>query len=101
MLPGHSDTLTAWAILQATGSADGPTFELVDPHIPFEPLLSGSGISLADPHGPRVGDLNADGAADLLLVLDGVFNVFENQAADQDVLVAVSDGMNAHEPSDP
>src|SRR5215468_2255881 len=99
-LPGQSDTVPAWAILQATGSVDGPTFELVDPHIPFEPLLSDS-ISLADPHGPRIGDLNGDATADVLLPLDGVFNVFENQATDQDVLIAVSDGMNAHDPSDP
>ena len=100
-LPNQSSTLPAWAILQATGAATGPTFTLVDPKIPFEPLLGSSGITLADPHGPRVGDVNGDGAEDVILPLSGVFNIFQNLAPDQDLLVTVTDGMNAHDPTDP
>ena len=100
-LPNQSGVLPAWAILQATGSTTGPTFTLVDPHIPFEPLLANGTVGLADPHGPRIGDLNGDGAPDVILPLAGVFNVFRNLAPDQDLLVAVSDGMNAHDPTDP
>src|SRR4051812_5851499 len=99
-LPNQSEVLPAWAILQATGRLGGPTFTLVDPHIPFEAAL-GTAITLADPHGPRIGDVNGDGAQDVILPLSGVFNVFENLAADQDLLVAVIDGMNAHDPTDP
>ena len=98
-LPTHSDVLPAWAILQASGVGDAVTFSLVDPDLPFEAAL-GDAITLADPRGPRIGDLNGDGAEDVVLPLSGVFNLFQNLAADQDLLVAVSDGMNAHDPGD-
>jgi RHS repeat-associated protein len=96
-----SGTLPAWAVLQArAGAQDKATFTLVDPEIPFE-IEIGDAITLADPHGPRIGDMNGDGAADVLLPLGGTFHIFENLAADQDVLIAVSDGMNARDPQDP
>ena len=100
-LPNQSEILPAWAILQATGAANGPTFTLVDPQLPFDVALTASGITLADPHGPRVGDLNGDGAEDVVLPLGGFFNTLLNLAADEDLLVAVTDGMNAHDPTDP
>ena len=90
-----------WTVLQATGAVGGPTFTLVDPQIPFEAALTNSGITPASPLGPRVGDLDGDGAEDIVLPLNGVFNTFKNLAADQDLLAAVSDGMNAHDPTDP
>ncbi len=89
MLPGGSDALPSWAVLLATGAREGPTFSLVDPQVPFEAAL-GETVELADPHGPRVGDLNGDGAPDVVLPLGGVFNLFENLAPDQDLLVDVS-----------
>ncbi|WP_438023101.1 RHS repeat-associated core domain-containing protein [Sorangium sp. So ce233] len=98
-LPGSSLALPSWAVLQATGARDGPTFTLVDPKIPLEAAV-GDTFTLAEPHGPRVGDVNGDGAQDVVLPIDGVFTIFQNLAADQDLLVAVSDGMNAHEPTD-
>ena len=80
-LPNTSDALPALGrSCRRTGRAGRPTFTLVDPHIPFEAAL-GEAITLADPRGPRVGDLNGDGAADVVLPLGGVFNVFENLAA--------------------
>ena len=51
---------------------------------PFDASLGGGSITLANPHGPRVGDLNGDGAEDVVLPLDGVFNVFLNGAPDED-----------------
>jgi hypothetical protein len=72
----------------------------VDPKIPFEAEVS-QAISLAAPRGPRIADFNGDGASDVLLPLGGVFHIFENLASDQDVLIAVSDGMNEHDPADP
>ncbi|WP_441293178.1 RHS repeat-associated core domain-containing protein [Sorangium sp. KYC3313] len=100
MLLGGSDVLPSWAVLQATGDLAGPPFKLVDAGVPFEAKL-GDAITLADPRGPRTGDLNGDGAQDVILSLGRVFNVFQNLSADQDLLVAVSDGMNAHEPTEP
>ncbi|MDC0682432.1 RHS repeat-associated core domain-containing protein [Sorangium atrum] len=100
MLLSGSNVLPSWAVLQATGDLEGPPFKLVDAGVPFEAKL-GDAITLADPHGPRTGDLNGDGAQDVILPLGGVFNVFQNLSADQDLLVAVSDGMNAHEPTEP
>ncbi len=101
-LAAGTNVAPAWAILQAQeAGANGPTFTRVDPKIPFEPLLGSTGITLADPHGPRVGDVDGDGAEDVILPLSGVFNVFQNLAPDQDLLVTVTDGMNAHDPTDP
>ncbi|MEO7330217.1 MAG: type IV secretion protein Rhs, partial [Minicystis sp.] len=37
----------------------------------------------------------------MLLPRSGMFTVFRNLAADQDLLVAITDGMNAHDPEDP
>ncbi|MGK3969858.1 RHS repeat-associated core domain-containing protein [Sorangium sp. So ce118] len=100
MLLGGSDVLPSWAVLLATGDRAGPPFKLVDAGVPFEASL-GEAITLADPSGARTGDVNGDGAQDVILPLGGVFNVFQNLSADQDLLIAVSDGMNAHEPTEP
>ncbi|WP_437485325.1 RHS repeat-associated core domain-containing protein [Sorangium sp. So ce1014] len=100
MLLGGSDALPSWAVLQATGDRAGPPFKLVDAGVPFAASL-GDAVTLADPHGARTGDVNGDGAQDVILPLGGVFNIFQNLSADQDLLVAVSDGMNAHDPTEP
>ncbi|WP_437565852.1 RHS repeat-associated core domain-containing protein [Sorangium sp. So ce542] len=100
MLLGGSDVLPSWAVLLATGDRAGPPFRLVDPGLPFEASL-GDAVTLADPRGARTGDVDGDGAQDVILSLGAVFNVFRNLSADQDLLVAVSDGMNAHDPTEP
>ncbi|WP_434041166.1 MULTISPECIES: RHS repeat-associated core domain-containing protein [Sorangium] len=100
MLLGGSDALPSWAVLLATGDREGPPFTLVDPRVPFEASL-GDAITLADPRGPRTGDVNGDGAQDVILTLGGLFTIFQSLSADQDLLVAISDGMNAHEPTEP
>ncbi|AUX49123.1 uncharacterized protein SOCE26_106680 [Sorangium cellulosum] len=100
MLLGGSDALPSWAVLLATGDRAGPPFRIVDAGVPFAASL-GDAVTLADPRGARTGDLNGDGAQDVILPLGGVFNVFQNLSADQDLLVAISDGMNAHDPTEP
>ncbi|WP_437730195.1 RHS repeat-associated core domain-containing protein [Sorangium sp. So ce1335] len=100
MLLGGSDALPSWAILLATGDRDGPPFTLVNPQVRFEASL-GDAVTLADPRGPRTGDVNGDGAQDVILTLDGVFTILQSLSADQDLLVAISDGMNGHEPNEP
>ncbi|WP_437480466.1 RHS repeat-associated core domain-containing protein [Sorangium sp. So ce1014] len=100
MLLGGSDALPSWGVLLATGDRAGPPFKLVDAGVPFAASL-GDAVTLADPHGARTGDVNGDGAQDVILPLGGVFNIFQNLSADQDLLVAVSDGMNAHDPTEP
>ncbi|WP_437784541.1 RHS repeat-associated core domain-containing protein [Sorangium sp. So ce1097] len=100
MLLGGSDALPSWAVLLATGDRAGPPFRLVDPGVPFEASL-GDAVTLADPRGPRTGDVDGDGAQDVVMTLGGAFTVFENLSADQDLLVAISDGMNAHDPAEP
>ncbi|WP_437815115.1 RHS repeat-associated core domain-containing protein [Sorangium sp. So ce1078] len=99
-LPDRSDVRPSWAVLLATGDRAGPPFRFVDAGVPFEASL-GDAVTLADPRGARTGDVNGDGAQDVILPLGGVFNVFQNLSADQDLLVAVSDGMNAREPTEP
>src|SRR5262249_31390748 len=55
----NDETLLAWVVLQAQEAGpDGYPFKVVDPGIPFEPSLGDHGITAADPHGPRAGDLN-------------------------------------------
>jgi hypothetical protein len=63
-LPGKSDAIPAWAILQATGSTDGATFELVDRRSPSSPcsrspastspILTGPGSATSTATAPRI-----------------------------------------------
>jgi hypothetical protein len=76
------------------------TFERIELGIPFEAQL-GEAVTLADPRGARVGDVNGDGATDVVLFIGNELQVFQNLATDPDVLIALSDGMNEHNPEDP
>src|SRR4029079_15802072 len=67
--------------------------------LPLAPA-GGDGATLPAPPGPRIGDVNGDGAPDVLLPLSGVFNVFQNLAPNQDLLAAISDGMTHPDPTD-
>ncbi|MEO7329303.1 MAG: FG-GAP-like repeat-containing protein, partial [Minicystis sp.] len=96
----NGSAVPAWVVLLSSGGTGETAFHVVDPGVPFEAALDAA-ITLADPHGARVGDLDGDGAQDVLLPIGGSFTVFHNLAADQDLLVAITDGMNAHDPGDP
>ena len=95
----HPD-VPRWVILRATGGSNGHLFETIESGIPFEPVL-GDAVTLADPRGPRVGDWNGDGSADVAIFLGNRLHVFQNRAADVDVLVGLVDGMNDHDPDEP
>jgi hypothetical protein len=96
----RSGTIPSWVILRATGGANGVTFERIESGIPFEAVL-GDAVTLADPRGPRIGELTGDGAPDVAIFLDNRLHIFKNRATDPDVLVGLSDGMNDHDPDEP
>ncbi|HRI72342.1 MAG TPA: VCBS repeat-containing protein, partial [Polyangium sp.] len=94
-----SPDIPRWVILRAAGGANEFTFERIDSGIPFEPAL-GDAITLADPHGPRIGDINGDGAPDVAIFLGNQLHLFVNRAKNPDVLVGFSDGLNERDPED-
>ncbi|MDI1432847.1 FG-GAP-like repeat-containing protein [Polyangium sorediatum] len=88
--------LPKWTVLRAASGEF--TFESVDSGIPFEAEL-GDAITLADPRGPRIGDVNGDGASDVLIFLGSELRVFRNEAVDPDRVVGFSDGVNVDPPN--
>jgi len=86
-----------WRILRSRG--DG-TFTQEDAGIPFDKALTDEGVKLADPYGPRVLDVDGDGAHDVIAPLVGTFHVFRNRAKHPDVLVGITDGLNPHRPGE-
>ena len=90
-----------WMVLQATGAIGDGTFALADPGLPFDAELLDEGVTLADPHGPRVTDFDGDGVQDVLLTVNGSYSVFKNTLKNEDLLASVSDGLRARDPGEP
>jgi RHS repeat-associated protein len=100
MVDAKSPDMPRWMILRATGGTNGFTFEQIETGIPFDAVL-GDIVELADPRGPRIGDINGDGAPDVAIFLDNRLHIFKNRAVDPDVLVGFSDGSNDHDSDEP
>jgi RHS repeat-associated protein len=96
-----ADGLLSWVLLQSTGETGNGTFDVVPAGIPFDAELSQQGATISNRLGPRITDVDGDGAPDVLLPIGTTFNVFRSLASQQDLLLSVHDGLNAHDPADP
>lgn len=94
-----SPNIPRWVILRAMRGTGDFTFERIDSGIPFEAMLDDA-ITLADPRGPRIGDVNGDGAPDVAVFLGSQLHLFVNRAGNPDALVGFSDGLNERDPDD-
>jgi hypothetical protein len=95
MIDAISPDVPRWVILRSTGK----TFQRIDSGIPFDAVL-GDVVDIADPRGPRIGDVNGDGAPDIAIFLDNRLHIFQNRAVDRDSS-GFSDGSNDHDPDEP
>ncbi|MDI1447300.1 RHS repeat-associated core domain-containing protein [Polyangium sp. 6x1] len=96
LMPMETAGGSQWRILRSRG--DG-TFAVENAGIPFDAALTDEGVKLADPHGPRVLDVDGDGAHDVLLPIGSTFRIFRNRARFPDVLASAMDGMNPQRPN--
>ena len=97
----EADGLLSWVLLQATGETGNGTFDVVAAGIPFDAELSQQGATISNRLGPRITDVDGDGTPDVLLPIGNAFNIFRSVGSQQDLLLSVHDGLNAHDPADP
>ncbi|APR85499.1 Rhs family protein [Minicystis rosea] len=95
------DDAACWVVLQANYKDTG-TFHIVDTHIPFAPDLTYFDQAVTN-HGPyraiQVSDVDGDGRHDIVVPENGTFSVYKNDGP-QDLLLAVTDGMNPLDSTD-
>ncbi len=91
------DGFTSWLLLQSTGTG---VFALEATSIPFAEELGQQGATLANRLGPRITDVDGDGAPDVVLPFGQAFTLFRSTSARQDLLLSIHDGLNAHDPMD-
>jgi len=96
----EEDGLLSWVLLQSTGETGNGTFDVVPAGIPFDVELSQQGATISNRLGPRISDVDGDGTPDVLLPIGTTFNLFRSLASQQDLLLSVHDGLNAHDPAD-
>ncbi|MFO0755161.1 MAG: FG-GAP-like repeat-containing protein [Byssovorax sp.] len=99
ILPDGDSRAPLGVILEATTPQDPAAFRIVNVGLPAEISISSDHIATYLPR-PSSSDLDGDGADDLLLTINGLGAIFRSKAADQDLLIGVSDGLNAHDPDD-
>ncbi|WP_437967625.1 RHS repeat-associated core domain-containing protein [Sorangium sp. So ce260] len=86
--------------MQATGSTGDGTFAVTEARLPVSEVLVEREITLAHPWAPRVTDLDGDGNQDVVLAVGKALRVFRSRLHEEDLLLAVSDGMSAYDPED-
>jgi RHS repeat-associated protein len=95
-----SEPDVCWVILQADYEGEG-TFTIVQLDIPLsaDHDVLWDEVGYARNRAVQVADVNGDGRPDLVLPENGHFSVYRNDGP-QDLLVSVTDGMNALDPTD-
>jgi RHS repeat-associated protein len=97
----EGDGLPSWILLQSTGATGEGTFTVVEQVLPFDAELGEQGATLSNRLGPRITDVDGDGAPDVLLPIGKTFTIFRSVGSQQDLLLSVHDGLNAHDPGEP
>ena len=94
----YSGKSSCWVVLKSSPFVPG-AFELVPVHIPFSDEIDHVLGRLQPNLVPRITDINGDGRADVVMPIDGTFQVFINEGP-RDLLHTVTDGMNPLDPGD-
>ena len=97
----EGDGLPSWILLQSTGATGEGTFTVVEQGLPFDAELGEQGATISNRLGPRITDVDGDGAPDVLLPIGKNFTIFRSVGSQQDLLLSVHDGLNAHDPGEP
>jgi RHS repeat-associated protein len=94
----YSGKLSCWVVLKSRPSGFG-AFDFIPVNIPFSDEIDHTVTRLQQKLIPRVTDVNGDGRADVVMPIDGTFQVFVNDGP-RDLLQTVTDGMNPLDPGD-
>ncbi len=94
----YSGKLSCWVVLKSLPAGFG-AFEFIPVDIPFSDEIDQTLTRLEQKLIPRVTDINGDGRADVVMPIDGTFQVFVNEGP-RDLLHTVTDGMNPLDPDD-
>ena len=95
----YTGKLSCWVVLKSNALLPGQ-FEFVPVNIPFSDEIDAVHLTRDQQKLiPRVADINGDGRADVVMPIDGTFQLFINEGP-RDLLHTVTDGMNPLDPWD-